>query len=226
MPTIKDAQYGSVAVRRYARSRHIKVTLSPGGKLEITAPLYTPLTFLRLFLKTSRAEIDNLIKQQPVVYIHSQKLGRSHFIRFYDTETTQIIYKKPTITVKCPPEKRGQLPVQADIKQYVVRALRNEAKNYLVTRLEMLSKLHGYSYRAVRLTHAKSRWGSCSSSGVISLNIALMRLEDRLIDYVLLHELAHTKEMNHSPAFWQLVARTDPVFRAHRAALKQHSPYI
>ncbi len=226
MPFIHDAQYGSVTVRRYARARHIKVSLSPGGKLQITAPIYTPLAFLRLFLKTTRKEIDALIAQQATPYVSSQTLGRNHFIRFYDAEEIEVTYKKPTITVKCPPEARAKLTLQAEIKEYVVRALRSEAKPYLTKRLHELSHQHGYNYGAIRLTHAKSRWGSCSSSGVISLNIALMKLDDQLIDYVLLHELAHTKEMNHSSAFWKLVEQADPSYRVHRAALKQHSPYI
>jgi predicted metal-dependent hydrolase len=226
MPVVKDARYGTITVRRYARARHIKVSLSPAGKLEISAPIYTPIAFLRLFLKTSHKEIDILIEKQSAQYITSQTLGRNHFIRFYDGDDISVTYKKPTITITCPPDSRTQLAIQAEIKRYVVKALRTEAKIYLTKRLHDLATTHGYTYDTVRFTHAKSRWGSCSSEGVISLNIALMKLPDPLIDYVLIHELVHTREMNHSQAFWGLVFVADAGYKVHKAALKQYSPYI
>lgn len=226
MPTFRDTRYGSVNVRRYARSRHVKVSLSPSGTLEISAPIYTPITFLRLFLKSSQKDIDALIQQQTTVYVQSQTLGRRHFIRFYDGSDVSIVYKKPTITITCPPAMRSLLAVQAEIKQYVVKALRSEAKVHLADRISQLAGEYGYTYETIRFTHSKSRWGSCNSRSVISLNIALMKLPDALIDYVLIHELAHTKEMNHGDNFWRLVAAADPSYKVHKVALRQYSPYI
>jgi len=83
-----------------------------------------------------------------------------------------------------------------------IRTLRNEARAYLPGRLTELAGRYGYTYRRLFLKNLKSRWGSCSSAGNINLNIRLMDLPDHLIDYVLLHELAHTRHKNHGPAFW------------------------
>jgi hypothetical protein len=73
-----------------------------------------------------------------------------------------------------------------------------------------LADKHRFQYEKVFVKHVKSRWGSCSSTNNINLNLHLMRLPDRLIDYILLHELAHTVEKNHSKNFWQLLEKVCP----------------
>jgi predicted metal-dependent hydrolase len=83
--------------------------------------------------------------------------------------------------------------------------LRRQAKEYLPKELERLSKTHGFTYREVKIRKSKTRWGSCSSQGTINLSFYLMLLPQHLIEYVLLHELCHTIEMNHSFAFWTLL---------------------
>ncbi|MFO7555078.1 MAG: YgjP-like metallopeptidase domain-containing protein [Desulfobacterales bacterium] len=79
---------------------------------------------------------------------------------------------------------------------------RIEAGKKLVNRLNELSEQHGFRYNKVSVRNQKTRWGSCSSKNNINLNIKLDRLPDNMIDYVLLHELVHTRIKNHSNAFW------------------------
>lgn len=92
--------------------------------------------------------------------------------------------------------------VQSAIKKAVESALRKEAKDYLPQRVEKLAKEHNLSYNKVFVKNQKSRWGSCSRVNNINLNMHLMRLPDELIDYVILHELAHCTEKNHGKNFW------------------------
>ena len=79
---------------------------------------------------------------------------------------------------------------------------RNEAKLYLLNRLDELARTHGFTYNNAAIRNQKTRWGSCSGKNNISLNMKLMSLPSKLIDYVILHELVHTKVKNHSPIFW------------------------
>jgi predicted metal-dependent hydrolase len=115
-----------------------------------------------------------------------------------------------------------------------LKLLKKRADNYLWHRLETLARTHGFTeYREGKLGLRKTRWGSCTSHKVISLNIALMTIAPRdsdlpnaLIDYVIIHELCHTRHMNHSRNFWAEVGKYDPFYREHRRALRGHKPQL
>ena len=103
-----------------------------------------------------------------------------------------------------------------------MEALRRNAKIVLPPRLYMLSMKHGLPYEQLKINSSKGRWGSCSAKKHINLSCYLMLLPSHLIDYVLLHELAHTKEMNHSEKFWALLDKlTDGKAKALRKELMQ-----
>ena len=99
---------------------------------------------------------------------------------------------------------------------------RAQARALLLGRLEHLARQHGFVYNRVFLRCQKSRWASCSEANNINLNIQLLRLKPELIDYVLLHELVHTRIKNHSPAFWAELTDVLPNARALDKTLKQH----
>ena len=95
--------------------------------------------------------------------------------------------------------------VQEAVRFGIEEGLRREAKSFLPGRLAWLASRHGFRFNKVFIKNLKSRWGSCSAVNNINLNLHLMRLPGELIDYVLLHELCHTVEKNHSTAFWTLL---------------------
>lgn len=123
---------------------------------------------------------------------------------------------------------REKLPIKDPATQrsrdYQKKLLTKKAKEYLPYRLEYYAKLYGYKYDKCRLTHANTRWGSCSSNKTISLNIGLMKVPEVLRDYVILHELAHLNHMDHSKAFWAEVGKHDKNYKVHEKKLKLFSP--
>ena len=123
---------------------------------------------------------------------------------------------------------REKLPIRDPKEQrardYQKKRMMKKAREYLPYRLEYYAKLYGYSYEKCRLTHANTRWGSCSSNRTISLNIGLMKLPEVLRDYVILHELAHLNHMDHSKAFWAEVGSHDRNYKNHEKKLKMFSP--
>jgi hypothetical protein len=102
----------------------------------------------------------------------------------------------------------------------VERELRGRAARELPVRLRELAAQHGFTVKAVTVRAQRTRWGSCSPTGRISLNWRLLQLPPSVSDYVLLHELAHTTHLNHSARFWREVERICPWHREARAWLR------
>lgn len=102
-------------------------------------------------------------------------------------------------------------------------SLRRRARIELPARLRQLAARHGFEPGRVTIRDQRSRWGSCSPSGDISLNWRLILMPDAVRDYVLLHELAHLREHNHSRRFWRLMSRICPTWRDARRWLREHS---
>jgi predicted metal-dependent hydrolase len=105
------------------------------------------------------------------------------------------------------------LPPQADGAQWrdaVLAWLQRQALSHFQARLGHYAPLLGVQWQQLKLSSAQSRWGSADARGVIRLNWRLMHAPPELIDYVVVHELSHLREMNHSPKFWAVVAQAMP----------------
>jgi predicted metal-dependent hydrolase len=228
---IQDEEFGKLTIRRSARATQIRIRVAPDGTLRASLPLYAPVFLVKRLLKSSRSELRSILSQAQTneQYTDGMQIGKSHSLIVKPVSSGQFKVSRhgQRVVVALPPTQSMSDPVVARaIRDTVISALRLEAKSYLPKRLSYLSSKLDLSYEKVRFSHASGRWGSCSSTGTISLNIALMKLPFELIDYVIIHELSHTKHMNHSPEFWRLVETADPEYRAHRRALKLENPSI
>lgn len=230
MPVINDEEFGPITVRRSTRATQVRLRVAPDGTLRASMPVYAPLFLLKRLVKSSRPQLRKMLEQShpDTEYHDGQQIGKSHtLIVKPGGNTISVERKKQQIVVTLPASSSLSDPtVIKAIREVSIQALRVEAKSYLPKRLAFLARQHGFHYEKVRFSHASSRWGSCSSTGTISLNIALMKLPFELIDYVIIHELAHTIEMNHSEAFWRLVEQGDPLYKQNRRALKKEAPSI
>lgn len=230
MAVFIDEEFGEVTLRRSSKASHVRIRVGPDGRLRASLPLYAPLFLVKRLIRSSRNELRALLAQHQGdnEYTHGMQIGKSH---------TLIVRESPA-GLSC--KRHGQqiivlLPSDKTLLDHdVVRlirkvsgeALRIESKAYLPKRLAFLADKHNFTYEKVRFSHASGRWGSCSSSGTISLNIALMKLPFELIDYVLIHELCHTVHMNHGDDFWRFVETAEPRYHTLRQLLKNESPSI
>lgn len=230
MPTITDAEFGEIVVKRQALASNVSVRIGPDGRLRVSLPRYAPMFAAKTLIASSRQQIRKLVSehQEQFSYTEDQQIGKSHHLRIERYgETPEVKITGTHIIATIPTDVAIQSPsIQQLIRNKVVIALRKEAKAYLPRRLEYLAQEYGFSYKQIKLSHASSRWGSCSSQGTISLNIALMNLPFELLDYVLIHELCHTRQMNHSEQFWREVGAIDPQYKQHRTTLKNYTPSI
>jgi predicted metal-dependent hydrolase len=126
-----------------------------------------------------------------------------------------------TLTLSLPPAA-----TRAQIKDRVEAWLQNEARALFRERLTFYEARLNVAHRVLRLSSAKTRWGSCSADGRILLNWRLIHFPLSSIDYVVAHELAHLKEMNHGPRFWATVAALLPEYEAARAQVKNPPPEL
>lgn len=132
------------------------------------------------------------------------------------------------VLITCPPHTQfDDETLQAWLRRVVVEAMRRQAKQILPPRLSGLARHHGLTFRNLKINTGHTRWGSCSAAGDINLSCYLMLLPARLVDYVLLHELSHTREMNHGERFWQLLDRlTEGQAKALRQEIRQYSTQL
>ena len=113
-----------------------------------------------------------------------------------------------------------------DANQLLEKALREKARAVFTERLAHFAPLLGVAQPPLRLSSARTRWGSCSHHGGIALNWRLIFMPLAIVDYVVAHELAHLKEMNHSPRFWSVVEQLCPDWKARRHELRQLAQQI
>ena len=225
MPSFHDQEFGEVTIRRSGKARSMKASVAPNGTLRISLPSYVPIIMAKRMVSSSRQEIRKLFSSRThLKFEDGMQIGKSHSLHVRQGSSLSLKRNGQQIIATLGKEDLSSEQVQGAIRTEVLVALRKEAKHYLPKRLQHLASEHGYTYKSIRFSHASTRWGSCSSNLTISLNIGLMMLPFELIDYVLVHELAHTKEMNHSPSFWKLVEMADSNYMLHRKVMKSYNP--
>lgn len=96
------------------------------------------------------------------------------------------------------------------------------AREEVLKRLEHFNQFYRFKYKKIYIRNQKTRWGSCSSMGNLSFNWKIIKLSEKLKSYIIVHELCHLKELNHSKRFWELVSRTIPDYKETRRLVQNH----
>jgi predicted metal-dependent hydrolase len=227
---LQDAEFGAVTIRRSHLSRSLRLKVNERGDVVISMPKRAPLYLAKKLLDDARDQVRRTVQKtqtQLVVLQNGELIGKSHRLVIRDSDELSGRLIGTFIEITVPSHLAvDSLEVQDYIKQFALKALRTQAKAYLSRQLQILADQYSFSYSNVRFSNAGTRWGSCSSTGTISLNVWLMQLPFELIDYVIIHELCHTRQMNHSQEFWALVEAILPNYKQLRRALKAQRPYL
>lgn len=112
---------------------------------------------------------------------------------------------------------------QTSVKRALETLYRRKARDVFEERADLYADEMAVEYETIELRNQRTRWGSCSTSGTLSLNWRLMMAPPDVIDYIIIHELAHLREPNHTDAFWSLVTEHDPAYKDHAEWLEKHS---
>lgn len=121
---------------------------------------------------------------------------------------------------------RASAGTLAPLTEEELRQLSHQAAQYILPRVAMYAERIGVSYGRITIRHQRTRWGSCSTKGNLNFNCLLMLTPPEVIDYVIVHELCHRKEMNHSARFWALVASILPEYTKQKRWLREHGGVI
>ena len=226
----------SITLYKSKRAKRMSISLKPFVGVRVSVPRLTPFWMAERFV-TSRIDWikDNLPKmelienQQTIFTEESDFKTKTHelLISKHDSDELKLSVHSNKINIKYPKSMNvSDDTVQQEVRKGIERALRKEAKEYLPKRLDELAQQSNLEFKALAIKNTKTRWGSCSHQNNINLNLHLMRLPNRLIDYVILHELAHTKVKNHSKYFWNFLESILPNSKELDREMKEYNTKI
>ena len=197
------------------KSKYINITLKPFKGVRVSVPssisFDSTISVIKKrmgWIKQNLKKIQDVQSSLTLFDFNTEFKTREHQLKLIkgNFEIINSIVKSNSIFVYIPKELDVRsVEVQKEVRNAIEKAWRIEAKAYLPDRVNHLAKKNNFSYNRVSVRNSKTRWGSCSAENNINLSLYLMRLPDHLIDYVILHELSHTRVKNHSPIFWRLL---------------------
>ena len=213
------------SLRISPRAKYAKLQIKPFGGLEVVIPKRFP-----------KSAIPDLIRQHAGWIQRQLAKYREQALEPELPHVIDLAISQRQITIDYLPEpvlnlcSENHLCIGGANYQHGVnqlrRWIRKEAWKLLPPLLEQLSLATRLGYKRVSIRSQKTRWGSCSASGTISLNDQLLFLPRQTVEYLIIHELCHTRHMNHSAKFWQLVEHHCAAFRSHEKCLNQAKEVI
>jgi len=212
------------------RAKYIRIKLSQQGDLSVTLPAFTKISLAHEFIFSKRIWIEKNLSK--VTVQAKNVLPEALHLRLLE-ETWTVLYTEvhgSFITdMKVKEQQNHIIEVRGNAKQIndsvlVAKRLnqwcKKKAQKIFNTMLQELAELHGFHYQRLSIRAQKTRWGSCSHQKNINLNCKLLFMPEEVVKYVIIHELCHTIEMNHSSRFWTLVEECDPQYKSHKNQLK------
>jgi len=167
-------------------------------------------------VKSNRRTFSLKIKRDGTVIVRSPLYASEKQIQQFVREHERWLIKHLAENEKM----RSELSALPPLGDDEIKALKLRAKQYIPARVEYWAKIIGVEYSSVTIRMQRTRWGSCSSKGNLNFNCLLMLTDTDIINYIVIHELCHIKELNHSKRFWALVESAMPNYKSIQARLK------
>jgi len=205
------------------KRRTLALILERDGSLTVRAPKRTALHDIEQFIQEkadwiqrTREKLKTVLNTPPKQFLEGERflfLGEEYELRLVPPQRPALKF-----------DAGFMLGVSAlpRAKAAFIRWYKEQAMRVFSERIKYYSEMQGFNPKKIRVTSAKTRWGSCGANGTISFTWRLVMAPPEVIDYVVLHELAHLKVKNHSPRFWKLVEGLCPDFKRQRKWLKDH----
>jgi len=206
-----------------SKRKTLALVVTADATLVVRAPLRVPLHYIDSFVNKNRHWIEAKQQQVGVPQRSKEFINGEEFLYLGDTyklkiencdniELAQVLFF---------PKKHLR-----DAKKKMIEWYREMARNIIKNRADMYSKHTGWEYRMIKITSAQGRWGSCSGSGSINFPWRLVMAPVDVIDYVVVHELAHIHEKNHSARFWNKVEAVFPDYKQKKLWLKENKRFL
>ena len=205
------------SVRKSSRAKRLSIKVYPRGRVEVVVPKRTSARAVKEFVEDNRDWIERAKHSfaehfSPAAFVlpdivELPAIGNKVIVRFQpDASVDGVHYRYGHGILRL----KGNVGDEGQCVKALQRWLSGVARREFLPRLESLSAEMGIDFERMHIRMQRTCWGSRSSSGTISLNLCLLFVPPDLLRYLLIHELAHGRHMNHSARFWQLVTRYEP----------------
>lgn len=214
--------------RSSKRKKTLSLRIGDNSEVIISAPYFTPKEEINRFVEEKQNWIEKAINRQAAQSPAGKEkqyntgesfyyLGQAYPLETYfePLENAGVIFWNNRFLLNCPPETNIR-------KNYFVSWYKKKASQYLRERVDFYSKMLNLTSKGTRITSAQRRWGSCSHDNCLSFSLRLIMATPAVIDYVVVHELMHIPEKNHSSRFWNLVVKVIPDYKSQRRWLREH----
>ncbi len=200
------------------RAKYLRLQINPATGLEVVIPQRCKSEDAEKFIYKKKEwilkHLSNITVREEYYFLGTQIEIKQKFELFL--EKHKVSFRNGALMIESPAGSTE------GVDTIYNTWLKHRAKIFLADRARILAEIYKFSYRRITIRNQKTRWGSCSTSGSISLNYRLMRHRQAIIDYVIIHELCHTIQMNHSRKFWKLVEAIVPDYSLLKRELKSH----
>jgi predicted metal-dependent hydrolase len=218
------------SIDRLGRSHRKTVTIviERDGRLTVRAPLHLSGLRIQAFVEShadwiakNRTRMQAASPPPAPRYLDGETflyLGHAYPLLLVPARQHALVFDGASFSLA-----QSSLP---KAQETFVRWYKQQARRFLAERVPVIAGKHGFRYQKIRISSARTRWGSCSSTGMLSFTYRLIMAPAEVVDYVVMHELVHTQIKNHSKTFWNKVGELMPDYRNRLAWLKKNGKFL